>query len=88
MTELEKAIAEMEALVLSEMMAAANLMDYIEEVKRYAKDGDPYYLSAAVRAIGMRRHEHVTAKGWYKNQTRERELWNRIYEAVKEEKGL
>ena len=88
MTELEKAIAEMEALVLSEMLSAANLMDYIEEVKRYVKDGDPYYLSAAVRAIGMRRHEHVTSKEWYKNQTRERELWNKIYEAAKEEKGL
>ena len=88
MTELEKAIAEMEALVLSEMMSAANLMSYIEEVKSYIKDGDPYYRSAAVRAIGMRRHEHVTSKAWYKNQTRERELWNKIFEATKEEKGL
>ena len=88
MNRIEKAIAEMEAVVMDEMLSAANLMNYIQEVKSYVKDGDPDYLLTAVRSIGMQRHDYVTVKGWYKNKTRERELWNEIFEAVKEEKGL
>lgn len=88
MTKIEKAIAEMEAVVLDEMLSAANLMNYIEEVKRFVKDGDPEYLWSAVRSIGMQRHDYVTEKEWYKNQMREREGWNKLLKAVEEEKGL
>lgn len=88
MTKLEKAIAEMEAVVMDEMLSAANLMNYIQEVKSYIKDGDPDYVLTAVRSIGMQRHDYDTQKGWYKNKTRERECWNNIFEAAKEEKGL
>ena len=88
MKKLEKAIAEMEALVMEEMLSAANLMNYIQEVKSYIEDGDPEYVTTAIRSIGMQRHDYVTVKGWYKNQMRERELWNELFEAAKEEKGL
>lgn len=88
MTKLEKAIAEMEAVVMAEMLSAANLMNYIEEVKSYIENGDPYYITAAIRSIGMQRHDYVTEKEWYKNKARERECWNNILKAAEEEKGL
>lgn len=88
MTKTEKAIAKLEAVVMDEMLSAANLMNYIQEVKSYMEDGDPEYFWAAVRSIGMQRHDYVTEKEWYKNQTREREGWNELLKAVEEEKGL
>lgn len=88
MTKLEKAIAEMKTVVMAEMLSAANLMNYIEEVENYIQDGDPDYVTTAIRSIGMQRRDYVIQKGWYKNKTRELECWNNILEAAKEEKGL
>ena len=88
MTKLEKAIAEMKDVVMAEMLSAANLMNYIEEVENYIQNGDPEYVTTALGSIGMQRRDYVIEKEWYKNKTRELECWNNILKAAKEEKGL